>query len=433
LARWFRFYEKKRGDRRTGSKQFASLGEALFFGVFLLAGAAFFSVMFANMVIPEWRANRQFAETPCIVDRVDIDESAAAGGSTVYRPDVYIHYEANGNRYDTVTYNIQRDTFSSREAAASRADAFRVGRQYPCWYDPMHPATAVLVRGYSGLVYVVLLVPVSFIAIGGGGLIYTFSHWGNSAERRAMLAQRAARRDVFQPDQPRHEEYPAVPCDANLRNSPGTTLAYRLPPAVAPGWTLFLAVAACVCWNAIVAMFVVMVIQGHRQNEPDWGLTLFVAPFALIGVGLLIYLVRQLVVITGIGATRVEISHHPLRPGERYELLIAQAGRLSINSLEVLLACDEWATYRQGTDTRTERRRVCERPVFHRESFAIHPGMPFESRCSLEIPARAMHSFKTDHNEIHWKLIVRGNVVGWPNFEREFPVFVYPEASAASA
>jgi hypothetical protein len=429
LARWFRFYEKKRGDRRTGSKQFASLGEALFFGVFLLAGAVFFGIMFANLVIPEWRANRQFAETQCVVDRVVIREIGGADGGLVYRPDIHIHYSVGGARHDTVTYNIQRDTFSSRAAAEARADQFVAGGEYPCWYDPMDPATAVLVRGYSGFVYVVLLVPISFIVIGGGGLIYTLSHWGTSAERRAALA----RIDVFESNDQQQDQYPAIPRDENLTNSPGTTLAYRLPVATAPGWALFLALAACVCWNGIVAMLVVMVIQGHRRNEPDWGLTAFVAPFVLIGIGLMIYLARQLLVTTGIGATRIEISTHPLRPGERYEILIAQAGRLSINSLEVLLACDEWATYRQGTDTRTESRRVCMRPVFRRESFEIHPGMPFESRCPLEIPRSAMHSFKTDHNEINWKLIVRGDVAGWPNFEREFPVFVYPQATAKSA
>ncbi len=433
LSRWFRFYEKKRGDRRTGSKQFASLGEALFFSVFLLAGAVFFAIMFANLVIPEWSANRFFAETPCVVDRVVIHESDGTDGGIVYRPDIHIHYTVGGTRYDTVTYNIQRDTYSSRAAAETRAEPFVAGREYPCWYDTMNPATAVLVRGYSGFVYVVLLVPISFIVIGGGGLIYTISHWGTSAERRASLAQQAARIDVFETNDQQQDQYPAIPCDANLTNSPGTTLAYRLPVAVEPGWALFLALAACVFWNGIVAMFVVMVIQGHRRNEPDWGLTVFVAPFVLIGIGLMIYLARQLFVTTGIGATRIEISDHPLKPGERYEILIAQAGRLSINSLEVLLACDEWATYRQGTDTRTESRRVCIRPVFRRESFGIHPGVPFESRCPLEIPRDAMHSFKTDHNEINWKLIVRGDVAGWPNFDREFPVFVYPQAGAPSA
>jgi hypothetical protein len=37
-----------------------------------------------------------------------------------------------------------------------------------------------------------------------------------------------------------------------------------------------------------------------------------------------------------------------------------------------------------------------------------------------------MHSFKSAHNEIAWKLLVKGSPVRWPEFERSFPVIVYP-------
>ena len=31
-----------------------------------------------------------------------------------------------------------------------------------------------------------------------------------------------------------------------------------------------------------------------------------------------------------------------------------------------------------------------------------------------------MHSFKSDHNEVQWKLVVRADLAGWPSFERRF-------------
>ena len=40
-----------------------------------------------------------------------------------------------------------------------------------------------------------------------------------------------------------------------------------------------------------------------------------------------------------------------------------------------------------------------------------------------------MHSFRASHNQIQWKLIVRGEVVGWHAFQRSFPVVVRPSAS----
>jgi len=41
-----------------------------------------------------------------------------------------------------------------------------------------------------------------------------------------------------------------------------------------------------------------------------------------------------------------------------------------------------------------------------------------------------MHSFKSDHNEIHWSLVVEGKVRGWPDYQRWFPVVVYPDSIA---
>jgi hypothetical protein len=251
-------------------------------------------------------------------------------------------------------------------------------------------------------------------------------HWNTSDERRAAISQRAAKIDLFEAD-PGSHRFPSVPGDANLTNSPGTRLAYRLPIISAPGWKLFAALTACVLWNGVVSIFVVMAISSHVRGEPDWLLTAFITPFVLAGLGLIVYLIRQLLMTTGVGATRVEISHHPLFPGQEYDIFVAQAGRLTMNRLQVSLVCTEKATYRQGTDTRTDRRRVFEQCVLDRGAFEIHQGMPFESQCRVTVPTTAMHSFKADHNEINWTLVVAGTVEGWPNYERVFPVVVCPE------
>ena len=120
-------------------------------------------------------------------------------------------------------------------------------------------------------------------------------------------------------------------------------------------------------------------------------------------------------------------------PGERYELFISQAGRLRLKSLAVLLVSEEEATYRQGTNTRSETRRVYQRELFRREDFEIPRGTPLDVQCPLEIPARAMHSFKADHNEVSWKIVVEGTSVGWPHYERAFPVIVHPGNGDAQA
>ena len=197
-----------------------------------------------------------------------------------------------------------------------------------------------MVRGYVWMAWVGLIVPFAFILVGGGGLIYAVLHWGKSAEHRAATAGRTSR-----------EQFPNIPDDSNITNSPGTTLDFRLPMATSPGWALFGTLVACLFWNGIVSVFVVLAVNSHLEGNPEWFLTIFIIPFVLIGIGLVFFFLRQLLITTGVGPTLAEISKHPLHPGESCKLLISQSGRLSVNSIKVSLVCAEEATYRQGTDT----------------------------------------------------------------------------------
>jgi hypothetical protein len=425
MSRLLRLYEKKRGHRRTGSTKLGSLGEALFFSTFLTVGLGGLIAMLLLIVWPEWRANRHFVETSCKVLDKKLDVTHGDNGQS-YRPDVHIEYQVSGKPFNVVTYDATRMTMSSKTKADAALAQFEVGKQYSCWYDPMNPNSAVIVRGYSGWMYLLLLIPLSFMAIGGGGLAYTLLHWGTSAERRASLTQRAANLNLLNEPDDDGTLYPNIPEAGDLKNSPGTKLAYRLPIATATGWALFGTFVACVVCNVITWVFVVRVIRSHLQGQPEWFLTLVVVPFVAAGLWLVYALVRQFLLATGIGPTRVEVSQHPLHPGEHCELLILQAGRLTMNALEVLLVCEEYATYRQGTDTRTEQREVYRQQVFRREGFSIDQTTPFEAMCQLVIPHTAMHSFKSEHNEVRWKLLVKGNVAGWPDYDRGFPVIVYP-------
>jgi hypothetical protein len=426
LSRFIRLYEKKRGDRRTGSQAFGNLGEALFFGFFFAVGCLAFGLMFSRIVWQEWRANRQFAAAQCMVIGKELVKTAPAKDTaTTYRPEIRIRYTVEGRVYTSECYEVTQVFSDDLETVEQILAGFEVGHEYTCWYDPLDPRRAVLVRGYSFGLYLLLLVPISFIAIGGGGLVFTFIHWNTSAERRALMAQRAAQLDLFEVDSP-DRSFPTVPAEANVTNSPGTTLAYRLPITTTTTWTLFAAATACLLWNAIVAIFVVMAIRSHTSGEPNWMLTLFVVPLVAGGIGLVAFFARQFLIATRVGPTRIEISQHPLAPGHDYEILLTQAGRLTFKSLEVWLACEEQAAYRQGTDTRTETRRVFNERCFLREDFQILQGLPFEERCRVQVPEGAMHSFLANHNAVRWKLIVKGDVAGWRPYERAFHIVVSP-------
>lgn len=418
-------FGKKRGHRRTGSKALASAGEALFFAVLLGMGAGFFILMLVKMVVPEWRAEHDFVETTATVLETRIDESSDNDGRSVYRPTVRIQYSVDGQPYDIWTYDITRAYSSGREDKQAALDRLEVGRDYLCWYDPLDPARAVLVRGYSWWFWPLVLVPIGFMLIGGAGLAYALWQWGKSPEHQAARGQ-LGRVDLLEELQAVERDFPSVPFNADLTNSPGTNLKYRLPVSSSHGWRLFAATTICLVWNGIVATFIVVAVHRHLSGQHNWGLDLFILPFATAGGYLIYFFVRELLIATGIGPTLVEISDHPLWPGKSYELHLTQGGNLAVNSLDVSFACEERATYRQGTDIRSDRRLVFRQSVFRREGFEISPGEPLSVRCDLRIPAAAMHSFKADHNEVQWTVVIEVNAAGWPNFQRAFPVIVYP-------
>ena len=101
---------------------------------------------------------------------------------TLYRPEIKIQYQVQDTTYRPVTYDIHLASSPTAKgrwpATATPAigrgypravERFTEGQKYPCWYDPANPGVAVLVRGYQWWIWLVFLVPGSFIGIVRGG------------------------------------------------------------------------------------------------------------------------------------------------------------------------------------------------------------------------------------------------------------------------
>jgi hypothetical protein len=432
LPRGIRIYGKKRGHRRTGSSKLGVAGEAAFFATLLVAGAGVLAALLYGIVLPEWRANHEFVEHTCVV----LDKRLAERENhedKLYRPEVKIRYGINGRSFTAWTYDIATATNAAnsysaeREEAAAVLDQFARGEEYRCWYDPTQPEVVVLVRGYRWWVWPVLALPLLFVLFGAGGVLFSLLRWNTSAERRAIISRRAAGRELLAGNGHAATEFPTVPEGSDITNSPGTMLRYRLPIGTSPGWALFGILLACLGWNGVVGVFLMWVVNGHLSGDPDWILTVFLAPFVLVGILLIAVLIRQLLLATALGPTQVELSDHPLHPGGRYEVFISQPGRLPLDELQVQLHCEERATYREGTNTRTEARGVYAERLYRGERLTVGRATPFQARCEFVVPVGAMHSFRSEHNSVTWRLVVEGRVAGWPKYRRDYPVIVYPQ------
>ncbi len=425
ISRYFRFYPKKRGERLTGSRRAGSAGLTAFFGALCGVGLMFFVITFTTLAWPELRANQRLMPARCTILGRGIAETRDETG---FRPTFDVSVESDDHRsvrLDWIAWDIAPTYFSNREACQAIHEQYEIGREDDCWYDRNDRNKVVLVRGYRGYVWLILLLPGVLILAGGGGLTYLSLNRAMSAERRKDLARRAAQiapRDFAL----LAGSYPGVPHDTGLTNSPGTRLTYRLPAAHSGGWSLAIFVAGSLIFCGVVAFLPTLAVLKAVDGQIDWSLTVAGVLFSPAALWLLYVCLKRLTQAIHLGHTVVEISSQPLYPGAECQVSLAQFGRLAIRRLRLALVCQEKATYQQGTNTRTELRQVAEHEIYQGDDLIVTPNQPLEVQRTFQVPAGAMHSFRALRNEIAWMLMVEAAPDRWPPLRRAFPLVVYP-------
>jgi hypothetical protein len=404
----------------------AGFGSRLSLLLFLVGIASLVMLVF-GFLIPDWRANNQYRQGSCVAVDKRVADSVGEGRIT-YRPEIKIRYQVDGREYESWAYDAIPTYGPNRAEAQAIADGFQLGATYPCWFDPARPEQVILVRGHAWIPYLLLVVPAVFLALGGGGLSRSWSNRGTTAAQvaRKRAVPAAATGRVLGPQR-------ANLLALELPTSSGNTLQYRLAGSNPPRQGLVGCAVITVILNALSAA--VLLAMNASRFGWEWarpavgppgrgGIVAIVGPLAL---AIFIYTVAlELLIGMSVGPTIVVISRQPLEPGGCCEVFLSQGARrrLAMNALRLICICEQKLTRQEGTRTVTERRRVHEQEVFARQQFELHPGLPFEARAELRLPADALHSLvKADH-EVSWKLAVKGEIAGWPNFERDFPIVV---------
>ncbi len=268
----------------------------------------------------------------------------------------------------------------------------------------------------------------SLAAFGSGvaGMIISLTRMGASSERRAAIAQRAGSIEIIGPSSDDSSKLPSVPQGRSLTDSPGERLTYRLASENSPAAEAAGPAALALLWNAVWFILLAVVVSGFWFGTPRWVLAGMLIPFGGIGIWSFRFFLTQLRQTAGIGATIVEISNHPLMPGEQYRIFVSQSGRLRLRKITVHLTCEEEAFYRQGTDVRVEHREAFTQELLTERNVRVDPQAPWEQQLQLDLPENVMHSFVGAHNAIRWKIVVSGEARPWPSFCQSFPVVVHP-------
>ena len=277
-----------------------------------------------------------------------------------------------------------------------------------------------------------LIVSVGLIVIGGYHMASLL--WINAAslERRKALVTRAGEIELLNELLTGRENLPSIPAD-KYPPVRGDKFRFRLFGSRRNTWGILATTILAVLFAPLACILILTTLRDVQVGRLDWLAVLLTVFMTGVAGWMVFQFIRKWLLMTGIGLPSLEISDYPLQPGESYQLHLSQPGKIRLRLLEVVLVCEEEATYNQGTDIRTESLDIFEQRLFRKRGIELKPFEPLEETIELELPREAMHSFKSNNNRIQWKIVVRGTANGWPSQERSFAITVVPRAAETEA
>jgi hypothetical protein len=378
---------------------------AVFFSFFLIAGLAF-SYFFLVRPISLVLQAKNWQQVPCTVVSSEVKRHRDSDGTT-YSVYIVYKYHVGIREYESDRYQFVKVSSSGRAGKKRIVDQYPPGKQAHCFVDPRDPTQAVLNRNFTADMLIGLL-PIAFVLVGGIGLVYTLRKGPADPPQEAW---RPAAEPSWSIDVRQGKATPWGPIVLESQQSP---LAKFLG-----------IIALALFWNGIVSIFVWQAIEGFRQGRPEWFLTVFITPFAVIG----------LVLIGGIGYTFLSLfSPRPTLTLGTGRLTLGDTTSLtwrflhnsgSIRHLSIQLEGKEEAQYRRGTTNHTDTEIFFKHPL-------VDTTDPLEiagGRIEFTIPADTMHTFEAEHNKIVWGLHLTGEIGWWPDLNETYPITLLPLSS----
>lgn len=337
-----------------------------------------------------------WVETPAVVVASTLRSWSTDDGTT-YRADILYEYETGGR-----TWRSNRRSFfpiGSGDDSGQRVvvDRYPKGSTTHCFVHPDDPSRSVLDRRPRP-VYLIGLFPLAFLLAG----------WALAA---GML--RKGKTSAGRPEQLRGQTAVEAP-------QPEATLEPEAGPiAKVVGMVIIAAI-----WNGIISVFLWQVYKGFAAGNPEWFLTIFMIPFVLVGLALIIG-IFYMVLASFNPRPKLTITPSSPRLGTRLRIGWRFTGRTGrITRLEIALEGHEKATYRRGTDTHTDRLAFAS---FDLVATSNDWEIP-QGTAEIEIPDDTMHSFTSNNNGVVWTLIVLGDIPRWPDVMETFEIEVRPMA-----
>lgn len=383
----------KKRSSSAGNQPKGKFG-GLLFGLIFFSAGAFFCWFMALSPLFKSLGSKDWPQVSCTIDSSEVESHSSSDGTT-YSVEISFTYSVKGDTYQSDTYNFSSASSSGRSGKAEIVALYPVGSEHTCWVNPDDLGEAVLSRDIPGIVYFVIPFTSIFMVIGLGIM---FGSAGLLPEKWTKSFRN------------RHKRVSTESAGTQQLKSNSSGI----------GRVVGVTFVACF-WNGITSVFLVQIIKSHQSGNPDWFLTIFMIPFVVIGLGLIFGIFHSLLALAN---PKLELILSESSPalGETVQLEWSATKPLNrVRTLKLSLQGEEAATYRRGTDTRTDK------STFHRD-ILLELDQPTQQRGTLEftVPAISMHSFDSGNNKITWQLCVDGDIPRYPDIKNTYPITVRP-------
>ena len=389
----FRITKHSNSSRRRGNLGGKVIG-LLFGGIFFGMGALFCWMMGVGPLLQS-QASQEWPQVSCVIESSEVGRHRDSDGTT-YSVDIRFSYSLRGSRYQSDRYDFAAGRSSGRSAKAAIVARYPVGSQQLCWVNPQDPSQAVLCRDIPRSVYFVIPFCSVFMIIGICVMLGTLG-W---LPRKWRLQFNSRHKRV---------------------STEATGTQHLQSSSSGIGKVIGITFAACF-WNGIISVFLIQLIDSHRSGHPNWFLTLFLIPFVVIGIALILAIFHALL---GLANPKLELRLSEASPalGDHVQLEWSATKPLTkVRHLKISLQGEEAATYRRGTNS------VTDHSTFHHDILLELDQPASQQRGTLElcIPIDSMHSFDCANNKISWQLCVDGEIPRFPDIKNRYPLTVRP-------
>ena len=373
--------------------------------MFVLGGGLFVAV---GVVWPFTQAQmaRGWVEQPCRILASEVKRFSDSDGTT-YGVEVRYEYTINDRRYEGNRADFAQFHDDNRGEKQRIVNAYPAGSEAVCWVDPDEPSRSVLNRDFQFKPFLTLFL-LTFPAV-GLGVMYVSIRRLRTAAKVPELRVPALKMMVSAPPKGVGRARGVVVLTSNDHVSP-----------------VGLAVTSIV-WNGIV--WTVAFVMLRKSQGLEIGLWVGVGIFALIGL-LLLYLAFRGALESTVPQPSLRLDADRLYPGGSVDLQWDFGGDMGgTTRLKLTLIGRESATYRQGTDTVTDKSIFARLPVVDTSSpMHMQRGM-----VRVPVSPETMHTFFSPNNEVQWLIRLEQEIPNWPDVTREYPVVMNLPAPALRA